>query len=75
MSLTIARRHLQDVTIKIVHGTRDNGYAYTNLLHSWIENGQRRHASSRMDGFYADTPHNRAFQLEAFKRRNQTAVS
>jgi hypothetical protein len=67
--ITAPKRVLSDVTIKIVHGVRDGGYTYTNLLHSWIENGVRRHASSRMDGYIADTPNNRAYELEAFKRR------
>ncbi len=69
----MTQRILTDVDIKIVPGSYADGGPFTNLLHRWTENGVRRFASSRISDFVADTPHNRAFQIEAFKRRNAKA--
>ncbi|WP_445215927.1 hypothetical protein ACKWRH_26540 [Bradyrhizobium sp. Pa8] len=62
-------RILTNVDVKIVNRTRENGNPFTELLHTWVEGGQRRSALSRVPWSITDSPHNRAFQIEAFKTR------
>jgi hypothetical protein len=62
-------RILTEIEVKIVPGSYADGGPFTNLLHRWTENGTRRFASSRISDFLADTPHNRAYHIQAFKQR------
>lgn len=66
-------RILTNVDVKIVNRTRANGNPFAELLHTWVEDGQRRNALSRVPWTINDTPHNRAFQIEAFKTRQLRA--
>ncbi|MGX9428014.1 MULTISPECIES: hypothetical protein [Bradyrhizobium] len=66
-------RVLTDVDVKIVNRTRANGNPFAELLHTWVEGGQRRNALSRVPWPVNDTPHNRAFHIEAFKQRQLRA--
>ncbi|NYG46397.1 hypothetical protein GGD67_003868 [Bradyrhizobium sp. IAR9] len=62
-------RILTNVDVKIVPRMATNGHPFTELLHSWVEGGQRRNSLSRVAWFVSDTPHIRAYQIEAFKKR------
>lgn len=62
-------RVLTDVDVKIVPRSFANGHPFTELLHTWVEEGRRRCALSRVPWTINDTPHDRAFQIAAFKTR------
>ncbi|MCK1273801.1 hypothetical protein IVB46_00900 [Bradyrhizobium sp. 61] len=66
-------RILTNVDVKIVNRTRENGNPFAELLHTWVEGGLHRTALSRVPWTINDTPHNRAFQIEAFKNRQLRA--
>ncbi|MDX3966131.1 MAG: hypothetical protein QHD01_05965 [Bradyrhizobium sp.] len=66
-------RILTNVDVKIVNRTRANGNPFAELLHTWVEDGQQRNALSRVPWPVDDTPHNRAFQIAAFKTRQARA--
>ncbi|KRR21674.1 hypothetical protein [Bradyrhizobium retamae] len=64
-------RILTDVSIRIAPRVSAGGYRFTELHHHWIENGERRKALSRVSAEIADTPHNRAYHLQAFLQRQK----
>lgn len=66
-------RILTDVDVKIVPRDAANGHPFTELLHTWVEGGQRRNALSRVAWLVTDTPHSRAYHVEAFKLRQLRA--
>ena len=66
-----AARILTDVSIRIAPRVSAAGHPFTELHHHWIENGQPRKALSRVPTEIADTPHNRAYHLQAFLQRQK----
>lgn len=69
----MALRILTDVDVKIVPRMSAAGHPFTELHHSWIENGRQCKALSRMNYATADSPHNRAYQIQAFLKRQNRA--
>ncbi|WP_316207300.1 hypothetical protein [Bradyrhizobium sp. SZCCHNR3118] len=64
-------RALADVDVRIVNRVAANGNPFTELLHTWVENGQRRNALSRVNYTVSDTPQSRAYHVEAFGQRQR----
>jgi hypothetical protein len=64
-------RALTDVDVRIVPRISLEGHAFTELLHTWTENGQRRNAVSRVNYAIADAPHSRSYQVQSFIKRQQ----
>jgi hypothetical protein len=62
-------RVLTDIAVKIVPRRMANGNLFTELFHTWIENGELHHALSRVAYEIPDAPYARAQQIEDFKRR------
>lgn len=60
---------LTDVEVRIVNRMNAAGNQFTELHHTWLENGQRRKALSRVPYRIDDTPHSRAAQVQAFIKR------
>jgi hypothetical protein len=66
-------RILTDVDARIVSRVAANGHPFTEILHTWTENGERRNALSRVNHSTADTPGNRAYHIQIFKQRQARA--
>ncbi|WP_316206024.1 hypothetical protein [Bradyrhizobium sp. SZCCHNR3058] len=64
-------RVLTDVDVRIVNRIAANGNPFTELQHTWVENGQRRNALSRINYTVSDTPQSRAYHIEAFGQRQR----
>ncbi|WP_316172874.1 hypothetical protein [Bradyrhizobium sp. SZCCHNRI2049] len=62
-------RVLTNVEVKIVPRMAANGHPFTELLHTWTEDGLPRTALSRVNYATADTPSNRAYHIQIFKQR------
>ena len=62
-------RVLTNVDVKIVPRMAANGHPFTELLHTWTEDGLPRTALSRVNHATADTPGNRAYRVQMFKQR------
>ncbi|WP_315786969.1 MULTISPECIES: hypothetical protein [unclassified Bradyrhizobium] len=62
-------RVLTNVEVKIVPRMAANGHPFTELLHTWTEDGLPRNALSRVNYSTADTPGNRAYHIQMFKQR------
>ncbi|WP_316234848.1 hypothetical protein [Bradyrhizobium sp. SZCCHNR1004] len=62
-------RSLTDVDVRIVNRVAANGHPFSELLHTWVEDGQRRNALSRVNYTVTDTPQSRAYQNQMFKQR------
>ncbi|WP_316201665.1 MULTISPECIES: hypothetical protein [unclassified Bradyrhizobium] len=64
-------RVLTDVDVRIVNRVAANGNPFTELLHTWVENGRRRNALSRVNYTVSDTPQMRAYHIESFGQRRR----
>lgn len=50
----------------------DGKHPFTEILHTWRENGVPRYALSRVNYLIADSMHARAYQIQQFiKRRSR----
>ena len=47
------------------------GHPFAEILHTWTEDGETRHALSRVWWSLSDTPHGRAAEVQAFLKRRQ----
>jgi hypothetical protein len=62
-------RTLTDVAVRIVPRVSADGHAFTELLHTWTEQGQRHNALSRVNYAIGDAPHSRARLIQSFVKR------
>ncbi|MGJ4942455.1 hypothetical protein [Bradyrhizobium sp. SZCCHNR1045] len=62
-------RVLTNVEVKIVPRVAANGHPFTELRHTWTEDGLLRNALSRVNYVTEDTPGNRAYHIQMFKQR------
>ncbi|MGJ4951834.1 hypothetical protein [Bradyrhizobium sp. HKCCYLS20291] len=62
-------RVLTSVEVKIIPRVAANGQLFTELLHTWTEDGLPRNALSRINHATANTPSNRAYHIQIFKQR------
>jgi hypothetical protein len=66
--MTMARI-LTNVDVRISPRVNAAGMFFTELHHTWTEDGSPRFALSRVAYAIPDTKHSKAAQIEAFKRR------
>ena len=62
-------RVLENVDVKIVPRVGADGRPFSELLHTWVENGKEQFALSRTWWTHVDSSHARAVEIQAFKRR------
>jgi hypothetical protein len=62
---------LMDLDVRIEPRRLPNGNPFTEVFYTWTENGQVRHALTRLWYALTDSPHARAAERAAFLRRRR----
>lgn len=62
---------ITDVACKLAPRRSAEGHPFTEILHTWRENGVERFACSRVNYAQPDTPHTRAFHNQQFVKRRE----
>jgi hypothetical protein len=60
---------LDNITVRIVPRRNSQNHPFTDLFHEWDESGVRHFAHSRTWYVISDSPHARAAEIAAFKKR------
>jgi hypothetical protein len=61
--------HIDNITVRVVQRVSTEGHPCSDLFTEWDEDGCRRYGYSRCWWVIDDTPHSRAAQIAAFKKR------
>jgi hypothetical protein len=60
---------MQDLAVKFQQRVSFEGHPFTEILYTWRDGDKPRNACSRVWYVITDSPHARAAQAEAFKKR------